>query len=528
MRAYLSHGIDDDTVQIIDSNDKRVTSNNLDDILDFLLDPEPTRNGSFRVTWDLDQFVAPILHIMPKGILETLWTKGRCYVFPYSIAYNPAKSFVVKKGRWRAAYYHLAQFFADNDKPQSLAQTVSLGEKLISELLNIGIRPHRLTSSVALLDDLWDRYDLPNYMDLPDDVGQMAWDCSGKLWIEAHQLGHFDKAWDYDLNSSFPWAASLLYDLRYGEWIDAMYPPQNSAYGFVEGMVTINHDISPIAERDASGHYCHPKGTWKTTLSLQEMAFLRDFPQIGSFKPSSGWYWVCDPKLRTRTLAQLINSLFQIRKRTVVLDKILKRAAVGLYGKFLQTYDDGTFAPNFNPVYGSVIENLVKLRLAREIHHPGSKIPSDLLHIATDGILTSAPHPEILSNSMALGSWRLDSTGPALVISSGCLYYGDKRPNQITYSEAMEMIRCNPDEFEWSTGTTRTMTLGDHVQGVTSKIGQEVHVTTGFSIPLEHDRNFSKMPRTGYELLTKNYPSTALKIGQVKYRDRAKRGKNGL
>ena len=107
---------------------------------------------------------------------------------------------------------------------------------------------------------MWNGIDFVTYKNLPDELCQIAWDCCERSWVEAHQLGHFDKAYDLDINSSFPSACAELLDLRYGRWVESEAIPHQAYYGFAEGMVNITSKISPITYTNGSGNLFCPIG----------------------------------------------------------------------------------------------------------------------------------------------------------------------------------------------------------------------------------------------------------------------------
>lgn len=506
MIAYRSE-IEGSKVTIHDSTGGSITSNNIEDLLSFLLIPH---EGHFRVVWGIDSFVAPILSLLDKHRLQVLFQTGRTWLHPYSITYNQGKSLRVVEGRWRQSYYYLSQYFPDEPEPDALEEIVRKGGQILDELDSIKVEPKRLTSPVALFDYLFDNLPLPNYNNLPDSVGQLSWDCSGKHWVEAHKLGWFEKAYDYDIIASFPSVTANLLDTRYGKWINKIEQPKGAVYGFAEGRVGINSNVSPIIYIDGAGHLYSSNGNWPTILAKQEIDFIEEF-NLGRFTIRDAWWWV--PEKTVLPLQWSIAELFASKNKSDLLGRILKRAMVGIYGRFLQTYSDGTFAPSFNPVWGSIIESEVRLKVARFILE--NKLEDNLLHVSTDGVLLNKKIP--VENRGQMGNWRLDSEGEALVVSSGCLFYGDKRPAQITYPEAMALIKANPKAISWEKKIRRRMVLGDIMSGSCSRMGEIKEIDTEFKLlpRYDRDRDFGELPRDGEALLNNHYSSKPLKVSQL-------------
>lgn len=509
MIAYKSKLIDKNkTISITNSNGQNICSDNLEYLLDFLLEPAP--QNEFKVAWDIDRFIAPLLKLIDKDSLQRMFQQGKVFLKPYNIKYNQNKSLFISKGSWRATIYHLKQYYPDDDEP-SLQGTVEKGNYLLKEMRAIGITPTRLSSPVAMLDSILDNFDLPTYEHIPDGAGQYSWECCGRNWVEAVKIGWWHQdVFDLDLISAFSNVMATLMDTRYGSWTYSKEPPPNAKYGWCYGQVTIDKDvkISPIIYIDADGHLYSPTGTWSTCLLLQEIDFIHRYG-LGRFRITDGHFWT--PKQRVYPLQLLMQDLFGKRHKSDLANRVVKRGANGIYGRLLQVFPEGKFGEHFNPVWGSIIETLPRLEVAKFIYE--NDLVDATLHIATDGFLSDREVK--VENSGRMGSWRLDSQGPALIVSSGNLFYGDKHPCQLYYPEAMEMINAKPKASEWSKPIKRTMTLGDMFLDEFAEIGEEREVATGFSLKIDHDRSFERLPSSGKDLLTKVYDSRPLRASKL-------------
>lgn len=490
-----------DKMLIRNSLNQLITHDELPYLLEFLLESQGTH---FRIVWDIDQFSAPIFSLMTHEQKTTLWNENKVRIEPYEIIYNPRKSLTIRKYRFTATYYHISQYWPDEGH-QDLLQCVTKGTELLEALKLVNIEPKRLSSPIALIDEIFERFPLPTWQSLPDEVGQLSWEHSGLRWTEAHQLGHFEETWDYDLNSSFPFMATQLLNPTYGTWKQATSIPEDAIYGWAYCTITINSSISPIMHKDSKGELYNPRGTWQGILTIQEMRFIEEFG-IGSYTIKEGWFWT--PKSLVRPLYYVVHGLYKQRSASPLLKRILKGAMVGIYGRFLQQYSDGSFAPSFFPVWGSMIEVGIRLKVAKLILE--NRIEHHVLHVSTDGVLTNIKLP-IGSSSTHMGDWRLDYEGPALIVSSGLLWYGTKTPCQLTYSEAISLVKECPKRREWSLNGSRIMTLGDNVLG-TSDMGKESEIIKGFAIPTEWDRKFNPYPVYGHHLLHEHYKSQPLAV----------------
>ena len=509
MITYKSQ--DSEHITKIESSRKDyIKSDNLQELLNFLLTPHyPVE---FLVVWNLEEFMAPILKRMSPEYLKKLCDKGQVWIKEsgHSITYNHKKSVHLTLGSNRSNYYQLSQFF-NGQKPKNLQDLEGMGNKLLQELETIGIEPWELSSPVTIIGDLLKGIKYPDSRDLPDEVGQIAWDCCGRPWVEAHKIGHFNRVHDFDIISSFPSACAELLDLRYGKWVESATIPDKAYYGFARGRVNVWSNLSPIVYINGSGKLSNPIGKWDTTLTLQEIQFIEKY-NIGSFKIKEGWWWIAK-EVKINPFRELIEKLYKYRQKSELLNLVMKKSMVSFYGKFIQTFDNGERLDlRFNPVYGAIIETSVRLKVAEFILD--NHLEDNVIHISTDGCLLDKKVE--LRDRGEMGEWRLDSSGPALVVSSGCLFYGNKRPNQITYPEAMEMIRDKAGDSSWGKSSKRMFTVGDVLEdGDLEKIGREVPIVVGFGLKNEHDRNFSELPCTGTQLLEKHYKSKPVRVSKL-------------
>ena len=509
MIAYQSRDLGH-TIEIKSSRGDYIKSNNLQELLNFLLTPHYPIE--FLVVWNLEQFIAPILKRVSLEYLQKLCDKGQSWIKEsgHSITYNPKKSIHLTLGSNRANYYQLSQFF-NGDKPENLQDLEAKGSNLLQELGSIGIEPWELSSPVTIIGDLLREVKYPDSRDIPDEVGQIAWDCCGRPWVEAHKLGCFNKAFDLDIVSSFPSACAELLDLRYGKWVESNTIPEGAYYGFARGRVSIWGKVSPIVYINGSGKLFNPMGKWDTTLTLQEIKFIEEYG-IGNFKIESGWWWIAK-EVKINPFREIIERLYKCRQKSELLNLVTKKSMVALYGKFLQTYDNGERLDlRFNPVYGAMVETPIRLKVAGFILN--NHLEDNVIHISTDGCLLDKRVG--LKDKGEMGEWRLDSSGPALVVSSGCLFYGNKRPNQITYPKAMEMVEGKPGANNWGKESKRIFTVGDVLDsGDLEKIGQEMPIVIGFGLKAQHDRIFTELPDTGVQLLEKHYRSQPIKVSEL-------------
>ena len=199
--AYKTQTVDN-KVLLEESTGDRTLANDLRQLFAFLLEPYEEKN--LKVCWELDTTVAPILKLLGRARCVKLHEVHKCSLWPEDpttrIFYVPSKVFSVegiinyegKNYKNKSFLYDLAQYFPELDEPENLPMVQSLGEKLLYELKKMGLEPKKLTSPVAIYEECVMRdLDLPVLSDMPKEVAEFAYRCSGRLWIEAHQLGYW-------------------------------------------------------------------------------------------------------------------------------------------------------------------------------------------------------------------------------------------------------------------------------------------------------------------------------------------------
>ena len=86
--------------------------------------------------------------------------------------------------------YGIDQYFPDSASPENTIEVQWLGEYLLAELDKMGLQPDKLTSPIAIYEQCMMRnFRIPTVKDMPLQAAEYAMKCSGRLWIEAYQLG---------------------------------------------------------------------------------------------------------------------------------------------------------------------------------------------------------------------------------------------------------------------------------------------------------------------------------------------------
>lgn len=173
-----------------ESTGEVLTTSNPDDMLSWLCEPY---EDTLRVCWDLDETAAPIIRLLGKDAARQLHDNKKARLLPYSVFYVPAKVFSVRRittPQILVNLYHLSQYYAELDKPD-LDGVVVLGQRLLEVLRVMGMGDtDTLTSPIAIYERaVLNKLDIPSWRDMPKGAFDYAWQCGGRLWIEAFQVG---------------------------------------------------------------------------------------------------------------------------------------------------------------------------------------------------------------------------------------------------------------------------------------------------------------------------------------------------
>ena len=510
-----------------DSQGRRVAFGSLLEALEFLYEPF----DGFKVTADLDTFIAPVLRLLEideakelhsTGTVKIAFNNPRGGMIVYKLRYFDGKFFQVKRlpEDYESVFYHLQQF-SFSELPQNLDTLKSFGEQVIAECTAMGFYPHNLNSAISILQPYLSHMDIPTYLDIKEDeVMQYAQHCGNRQWVEAHKLGYFPHVYDYDLSSAFSRIHASLLDFRRGTFTKTAGFDQTATYGYCNCHVHIfDHvTVSPIVYRDPSvkevweNALTSPVGEWNGYHTKAEIDFIRQY-KLGEVTVYDGWYWHPDPKqTQIQPMAPLVARLMKHKQSGVPIRVALaKMMLVGMWGKTGQ-YNDKTrkVGKFFNPPWRAEFTSRTSLNVARMIYR--HKAMPNLVHVATDGILVDKPI-ELTELDISEG-WKTNYEGDAIMVSSGLVYYSGKHPKSIYMDQVRDMVSDDLLSCRWKRIHKKIVTLGEAIQW--NEIGQlglehDFDITLDLSL-LNHTRSFKKFPTTGRQLLSEQFVSTPRKI----------------
>jgi hypothetical protein len=321
-----------------------------------------------------------------------------------------------------------------------------LMEKFRAACVQVGYVPARWQGPGQLAEAMLARHNVPRTKDIPllNDptyadlltFGRNAF-YGGRSEIMA--VGPVDRpAWQWDINSAYPYAMLDVPCLIHGEWeklkfesphpIDAVTPVQ---LGIYYGSF---HDDS---ENDESAHRKRP--LW-FGLPIRNKDGGISFPAAGR-----GWYWsfeigsaihqtfmvescwVYTKLCECRPLA-FVSDVYQ-KRRSMGKDgagHVLKLGLNSIFGKQVQAVGNPKYA---NPIWGSFFTAKCRTQVQDFIHSsPSCRGPNpwcgnDILMVATDSVCTFTERTDI-TPSKELGGWSVETHPGGMFIVQPGLYFG--------------------------------------------------------------------------------------------------------
>ena len=514
--AYQSKAIDN-KVLVEDSECKSILTDNTNELLQFLVTDYSNKANKIwdvKVSFDLDVFITPILKLLGLEVCKALASPTHEYK---GIFYIPSKILRLDINGHKSYFYHLQQYYPDllDDELQNVVKKT---QNIMDALQSINMGSLSLTSPIAVYEkQMLDKLNLPSIIDIPkgcEEIITYAEECcrNSSEWVESFKIGHWNngEVYQYDISSAFPYYASQLYDIRYSTMVKSKELLPKAVWGFLKGKITINENIqvSPFLYRNNEDSMISPIGSWDTYITLDKLNFLLKY-NIGSFELEDGWF--VNFRAPVKPLEIPIQRLFDLREKGELVKSLVKRMAVGVVGKFLERHDDDTVGKYYNPLYAAQARTRTMLQVASLIYK--NNLQDSLIHIGVDSVMTSKK-VEIPQQS-GMGCWREENIGATLVMSSGRVYHGNKKPQGLNYDQIVKLINDKPNESYYTMGLMRPQTLAESIQiNDFDGLGRMKDTDSSFDLNLlkiDQDRLFKKFPKTGKELLTNKYTSDPIR-----------------
>ena len=481
--------------------------------LDFLLDNNP---GDIKIFYDIDANVASVLQLI--GISEAeakkLHDKEKLHFGPYKLAYFPGvffgidsnspqgKSFVNFSG---ANQYKDTHFAPDNSQEYAIAkaqEAKEVGLEAQQAFTYLGLPTDNISSPIAAFKKQLEILDIPDFLTMPDEAADWAKDAMKGSLVQANQVGYWDKAFDYDINASYPYELSKLLDLRRGRWVKRPYPLEQAVYGFAQGIITTNANFHPFLYRKGAGMPYTPVGSWQTCLTLQEYDFLYDY-KLGEFEATEGWWLWLPTEPAYHLFEGVVRWLYAKRNGTTGLTKlVIRRISSACWGKLSETRK-GRPGPHWQPCYASVVEANARIRLVKTCLDYGVE---HILHCAVDGFISDEKLP--LKTSMEFGDWRLSGEGRCLINGTGVVAFeGNNGAGDFSlkFDWLNDQIKAHPKAQSYTMEKHSVIGLGLALanNGVNfDYLGKVVRKSRAVCIGEDTKRFWGERPKTGGQLLS--------------------------
>lgn len=514
-------------ILISDSEGESVCSDNVNELIHFLNEPysdKASNTFAIKVFFDLDCGLAPVLRKLGVPACRELASPSHTYK---NLFYISSKVFAIHGKEHQSYFYHLAQYYPDELEPSDAETIAGMAQNVMDAFHQMGLSPKKLTSPVAIYEsEVLRHMKIPTILNVPgehEELIEYAENCCGRLWIQAYQIGHWGagEVFEFDVKSSYPAIARRLPSLQYATYTKAkrilgeheIIQEEAPNWGFLKGIVTIYDGvkISPIFYDDGTS-LSQRTGTWETFITLHDYKFIKKWG-IGEFKIEDGYFIKFTAPVYPMEIP--LKRLFNQRGQGGLVNDIAKRISTACgYGKFLEKHDDGKPGHFYNPPYASMVNSLANIQVAEFIYE--NKLQDDVVHIGVDSVISTKEAKLGDQNRVGMGQWRLSGIGPVLVLSSGRVYHGNKKPQGLNYDQIIELINEHPRQSYYTANLRRRQTLEESIQlGNLNGLGRMKDTTSSFDLNLMRastDRYFKDFPQTGEQLLNGQYKSSPLKV----------------
>lgn len=499
--------------------------------LEFLLTRKPE---SIKVFWNLSYNIANLLKLInvTKEEGKKLQSNTELFIPPYRLRFIPGKFFSVHKNVTTGFFNDASQYFkiSGNDFLKSpfrqATEAKEIGEKVFNSFNELGLQPKTITSPVAAYEKaVLSKLDLPTVDDLPEEAGLYAYNCCKNNWVEAFKIGHFEKAYDFDLNSAYPYQLMHLLDTREGEWKKRtdLFLHDRVVLGYYRVELDCTSDFHPflysLLRSDGDSRNYTPRGErTEEYLTLKQIYYCR-LNNLGKINIIDGWSWIPnkDPRLVSKPLKQQMSWLYSQKLESYSNPyklSAVKRVMAGVYGKLLQQNpESGEFGKWFNPVWAAEVECNNQIAVA------DFAIKNEILpiSIAVDGLISDKYIDIPVSNK--IGDWRYNGEKEVLCVGSGTVAIkGEKGEGDFSldFDWLKSEIEKNPEATEYQLNKMSPITLAVAInENKWKNLGELHEVTKTVDIRYEEKRCYKNFPKNGRELLNNKYESEAWDIGTL-------------
>lgn len=494
-------------------------------LLTFLMEPKP---NTIRVFSNLEHDVVFLLQLIKANrtkidiLGRTHWLNDK--YSDITMQYLPGKSFSIFKG-WKNDGIHCGEYDDASqydpelkvmskdtgDGFQKARQAKEVAQEALNAYYKLGFDPRRMISPVnVFVKEKYKDINMPRYDDIPDGMLRAAYLCCNGGWFEAYKLGHFNKVWDWDISSAYPYQSAQLLDMRGGKFLCTPEYQADATYGYCKCNVNITSDFTPVTwkhEKRPEENY-EVIGKFTTKMTKGMIDFIREY-KLGEVEITNGWWWFKPEGAIGKPFERIVNELYNQKEvNTGMTKEILKRIMNGgFYGMMLQVQSKGDLGDYFFSPYAAEIENNTRIQVAKTCID-NNIVP---IAIALDGFITDK---DLNLKSNGLGSWKLNSCCKALVVSTHITTLENRIREDATefstdYTWLVNKIKENPSAKSYEMEKVAVRSLDWLVSNNKhNELGNACKVTRSIEIA-ENKRMYNKFPSCGGDLLNNIYDSKA-------------------
>lgn len=507
----------------------------LGNVIDMLLEPYRVEGQTtWKLAWDIDDLAIPIVKLLPPEHLQRLAETEACELYiptkwggsrrvriwyPRNEGVGQCLAINDKSNQNEVIIWHLGSFIPDGvEPPRNAPEVEEYARKILrifAKQLGYEPRPGNFFSPVNVLKPYVKAMSLPKLADLPDKAANYASKCMSPPWVEAHQVGYWQKVYDYDLTNAYAGILRDLPDWRLGEWREGKDFQPDAMLGYCICDCTIRPEavLHPIITELEDGRVVSGVGLHKEKpLTKAQINFIRKW-QLGTVDILDGvWWYPAKVRQPLKTvISRLSDQREQMARTESQVDRILgryeaKKAMVGLWGYTARwEWEKGKEPDEFyNPPWAAEITTRVPLKVADFIYR--KKAVRNVINIAVDGFPSDHQIP-LTPEDIAAG-WKESYVGPCLSLSDTHSWLSDKKPEGIHLDAVLKMITAKPSNIMWARQFKRRATLGDAtLRRKLGIIGSTIVCRSTLHLKQDRSRVFRREPKTGRDLLTKKYRS---------------------
>lgn len=385
-------------VHLHDSMGDEVSSNNLNELLSFLLEPYGSR---IKIAWDVLELVKPIMKLFPKDLQQKLkngerveyngfriWLGATRHGYIFGVSYkqrNNLRGNFYSETQYDSDIFELKQYFIDEQMPGDVYKVGDKGEYLVSILERMGLKPTRLSSAAAIYREcVLDKMPIPTIWNMPESSFPMMELCANNAreWHGDFKSGNWDdkELNKYDLTAAYPSALAGLPNLKYAEYVPFSELNGEPYWGILKGKLTLTEVVNPIVDKSGKNKIGEFEDEVITTDDLVNIEKWK----LGKFEPKDGWYITLekDVKLFDYTMRRM----FDYRGGNPTRDALAKAMSVSVWGKFLEMHGDD-YGKYFNGIYACMVTSKVRNRVCDFIY--SNELQNDVVEVTVDGLKCS-------------------------------------------------------------------------------------------------------------------------------------------